>query len=79
VMKAPAVDITGSDNHWSTQETMQRWVAKVLLPHSERMIEAHSLDSDTHMTTASSKASPTGQGCYRNRCSNSEWQGDRHR
>jgi hypothetical protein len=46
---AARVDITCSDTHWSTLETMQRWVVKVLLPHSERMIKAHALDSDAHL------------------------------
>jgi hypothetical protein len=46
---AARVDITHSANHWSSQETMQRWVEKVLLPHSERMIELHALNSNAHM------------------------------
>lgn len=46
---AARVDVTHSVNHWSTQETMQRWITHVLLPHSERMIELHSLDSDAHI------------------------------
>ena len=46
---AARVDITQSSNHWSTQETMKRWVTNVLLPHSERMISLHQLDSDAHI------------------------------
>jgi len=46
---AARVDITCSDNHWSTQETMQRWIVKVLLPHSERMISMHELDANAHI------------------------------
>ncbi len=46
---AAHVDITHSTNHWSTQETMQRWITKVLLPHSERMIELYNLDADARM------------------------------
>ena len=46
---AARVDITCSNNHWSTQETMQRWVTKVLLPHTERMIELHGLDANAHI------------------------------
>jgi hypothetical protein len=46
---AARVDITCSNNHWSTQETMQRWITKVLLPHSERMIELHGLDANAHI------------------------------
>ena len=46
---AARVDLTCSSNHWSTQETMQRWVTKVLLPHAERMTELHQLDANPHM------------------------------
>jgi hypothetical protein len=46
---AARVDITCSDNHWSTQETMQRWITRVLLPHSERMIAMYELDANAHM------------------------------
>jgi hypothetical protein len=46
---AARIDLTYSNNHWSTQQTMQDWIANVLLPHSERMIETHSLDSDAHI------------------------------
>ena len=46
---AARIDITHSINHWSTQETMQRWITKVLLPYSERMIELHELDADAHI------------------------------
>lgn len=28
---------------------MQRWIAKVLLPHSERMISTHNLDANAHI------------------------------
>jgi hypothetical protein len=47
--KAARVDITHSINHWSTQETMRRWVNNVLIPHSERMISLYHLDSDAHI------------------------------
>jgi hypothetical protein len=46
---AARVDITCSDNHWSTQETMQRWVTKILLPHTERMISMHGLNANAHV------------------------------
>lgn len=46
---AARVDITHSVNHWSTQETMQRWITNVLLPHSERMIELHALNANAHV------------------------------
>ena len=46
---AARVDITHSVNHWSTQETMQRWITHILLPHSERMISLHQLDSNANI------------------------------
>ncbi len=46
---AARVDITCSDNHWSTQETMQRWITHVLLPHAERMISMHDLNANAHV------------------------------
>jgi hypothetical protein len=46
---AARVDITCSDNHWSTQETMQRWITNILLPHSERMISTHGLNANAHI------------------------------
>lgn len=46
---AARVDITHSGNHWSTQETMQRWITHVLLPYSERMIANYELDSNAHI------------------------------
>ena len=46
---AARVDITHSDNHWSTQQTMQRWITHVLLPHAERMITLYELDANAHM------------------------------
>ena len=46
---AARVDITHSDNHWSTQQTMQGWIERIRLPHAERMIELYQLDSDAHI------------------------------
>jgi hypothetical protein len=46
---AARVDITHSANHWSTQETMQRWITNVLHPHSERMISMHNLNANAHI------------------------------
>lgn len=46
---AARIDLTHSDNHWSSQATMQRWVSAVLLIHTNRMIEAHQLDADAHV------------------------------
>lgn len=41
------VDITCSPNHWSSQQTMQRWVEMVLLPYTERAIHLHNLASNS--------------------------------
>jgi hypothetical protein len=46
---AAHVDVTQSENQWSTWVTMQRWITNVLLPHTERMIELHHLDSNAHI------------------------------
>jgi hypothetical protein len=43
---AARVDVTHSDNHWSTQETMQRYIKEVIMPHVERSIQEHRLHSD---------------------------------
>jgi hypothetical protein len=48
---AARVDITHSENHWSTQQTMQRWITHVLLPHAERMITLYELDANAHMVS----------------------------
>jgi hypothetical protein len=39
--------ITHSDNHWSTQETMQQWVKEVLIPYADRRIFEHTLPYDS--------------------------------
>lgn len=46
---AARIDITHSPNHWSSQETMQRYITHVIMPHTTRMIELHGLDSDAHI------------------------------
>src|SRR5690606_22792260 len=43
-------DITCSENHWSSQQTMQRYIEKVILPYSERAIQRHTLHSDAEIT-----------------------------
>jgi hypothetical protein len=43
---AVRVDLTMSDNHWSSQLTMQRYIAEVIMPHAERSIRLHQLDAD---------------------------------
>ena len=44
---AAGVHITHSANHWSSLETMQEWVTKVLLPYAERQIALLGLRSDS--------------------------------
>jgi DDE superfamily endonuclease len=46
---AALVDITHSENHWSSLETMQRWVEKVLMPYAERCVKRHVLRSDAEI------------------------------
>jgi hypothetical protein len=46
---AARVNITHSENHWSTQTTMQGWIDRVLLPHVGRMIDIYKLDADAHV------------------------------
>lgn len=46
---AARVDITHSSNHWSSQQTMQRYVTHVIMPHVGRMIELHELATDAHV------------------------------
>jgi|LNAP01.1.fsa_nt_gb predicted nucleic acid-binding Zn-ribbon protein len=43
---AARVHLTFSDNHWSSQQTMQQWITHVLMLHVERCIEKHQLNSD---------------------------------
>ena len=43
---AARVDLTCSDNHWSSQQTMQRYIAEVIMPHAERSILMHHLHAD---------------------------------
>lgn len=47
--KAARVHITHSDNHWSSQETMQQWVTEVLLPYADRCILKHNRPKDEHI------------------------------
>jgi hypothetical protein len=46
---AARVDLTRSDNHWSTQETMQRYITEVVMPYAERCIEQHRLHADARI------------------------------
>ena len=47
--KVARVDITCSPNHWSSLETMQRWITAVLMPHADRCIREHQLDANAHI------------------------------
>ena len=46
---AARVHVTFSDNHWSSQETMQQYVEHVVLPYASRCIVQHELRSDAHV------------------------------
>jgi len=46
---AARIDITHSDNHWSSQETMQRYIEQIIMPHTERSIALYELRSDAHV------------------------------
>lgn len=41
--------LTCSENHWSSQVTMQQWVSEVLMPYADRCIQQHRLHSDAHI------------------------------
>lgn len=43
---AAHIDITHSENHWSSQETMQRYIEKVIMPYAERCIKLYGLNAD---------------------------------
>lgn len=47
--KAARVQLTFSDNHWSSLATMQQWVTELLLPYAQRCIQQHELNSNAHM------------------------------
>jgi hypothetical protein len=40
------VHLTFSDNHWSSQATMQQYISEVIVPHAEAAIRQHRLDAD---------------------------------
>jgi hypothetical protein len=42
-----SVHITNSGNHWSSQETMQQYVEKIIVPYAERMTKLYNLDSNS--------------------------------
>lgn len=41
--------LTFSENHWSSQQTMQQFIEEVILPHAEKCIERHRLAADAHI------------------------------
>ena len=49
VSKAAGVHITHSENHWSSQETMQQWVTEVLVPYADRCILKHNRPKNDHI------------------------------
>jgi len=46
---AASVHITHSDNHWSTQETMQQYIKEVIVPYTKSKIQEHRLQADTRV------------------------------
>ena len=46
---AARVDLAFSENHWSSQATMQRWIEEVLMPYSNRCIKQHKLRADAKL------------------------------
>jgi hypothetical protein len=46
---AARVNLTTSDSHWSTLQTMQHYITDVILPHADRCIRTHQLNSDAHI------------------------------
>lgn len=47
--KASHVHLTFSDNHWSSQETMQQYVEEIIVPYADRCIERHRLSSNANI------------------------------
>jgi hypothetical protein len=48
--KAAHAHLTFSDNHWSSQTTMQQWIEEVLMPYADSSIKKHRLSSSAHIT-----------------------------
>lgn len=38
--------LTQSENHWSSQATMQQYISEIIMPHAERCIQQHRLHAD---------------------------------
>jgi len=41
--------LTFSDNHWSSQKTMQQYVSEIIMPYAEACIRKHRLHADAHV------------------------------
>jgi hypothetical protein len=46
---AAGAHLTFSENHWSSQKTMQEWVRHVLLPYARGRIQQHQLPDNAHI------------------------------
>jgi hypothetical protein len=46
---AAEAHLTQTENHWSSQKTMQDYVEKVIMPYANKQIEAHRLNSDSKL------------------------------
>jgi hypothetical protein len=44
---AAQVHLTYSDNHWSSQATMQQYISEVIMPYAQKKIEEHRLRLDS--------------------------------
>jgi len=54
--------LTFSDNHWSSQRTMQEWITEVLMPHAEVCIQQHRLASNAAIVLVSDRLGASGNG-----------------
>jgi hypothetical protein len=41
--------ITFSENHWSSQSTMQQYISEIIMPYAETCIRKHRLHADAHI------------------------------
>jgi hypothetical protein len=46
---AAHVHLTYSENHWSSQETMQQYIAEVIVPYTTARITEYHLSEDSHV------------------------------
>ena len=47
--KAAAVHLTHSENHWSSQATMQQYVKEVIIPYAKLRVTEHNLPAKSHI------------------------------